>query len=283
MQWIPTFTLFLFLYPLGWLLSHFSYLFIKDISSNNLSIIGTILTFLLFILILPTWSRHRWKTNNVWLELGLEFTNQFRLIKLFINGFICSILLLFIFFIFIYLTGFVKEFNPINFNQISEAIVLIVGIVFAEELIFRGWLMREMILLFGPKKAIIFQCSIFSLAHYRSDIGFLAMIPFLSGLFLFGLVLTLRKALDKGSIYGCIGLHGGLVGLWYLVDSGLIVFSNDTPYYFLGPSKNMQNPIGSIVGIIILLVIIYFQRRLFSKTGRFLASTVRASFREETP
>ena len=111
----------------------------------------------------------------------------------------------------------------------------------------------------------------------------LGLIPFLIGLFLFGLVLTLRRTIDKGSLWGCIGLHGGLVGIWYLFDSGMVVFSIDTPYYLLGPSKYMVNPIGSVIGITILLITIFFQRRLFASTGRFLASTVNASFKEETP
>ena len=143
--------------------------------------------------------------------------------------------------------------------------------------------MEEMILLFGLRKGIIFQSAIFSLVHYRSDIGLLALIPFFMGLFLFGLVLTLRRTIDKGSLWGCIGLHGGLVGIWYLFDSGMVIFSIDTPYYLLGPSKYMVNPIGSVIGITILLITLFFQRRLFASTGRFLASTVNASFKEETP
>ncbi len=78
-------------------------------------------------------------------------------------------------------------------------------------------------------------------------LGFLALIPFFTGLFLFGLVLTLRRILDKGSLWGCIGLHGGLVGIWYLFDSGMVVFSLETPYYFLGPSEHMVIPMEFIV------------------------------------
>ena len=143
--------------------------------------------------------------------------------------------------------------------------------------------MEEMVILFGLRRGIIFQSAIFSLAHYRSDINLLALTPFLIGLFLFGLVLTLRRTIDKGSLWGCIGLHGGLVGIWYLFDSGMVIFSIDTPYYLLGPSQNMMNPIGGVVGITMLLTTIFFQRRLFASTGRFLASTVNASFKDATP
>ena len=283
MQWIPTFTLFLFLYPAGWIISHSFLFFNKDISSNNLSIIGTIITFLLFLVILPSWGRIRWKTNHLWLSIGLDFKNKFRAIKIFFSGFMFSFFLLLIFCFLLFLFGWVDSVDYIKLIDLLNAILLIFGIVLAEEIVFRGWLMEEMVLLFGLRKGIVFQSAIFSIAHYRSDIGLIALIPFLTGLFLFALVLTLRRTIDKGSLWGCIGLHGGLVGIWYLFDSGMIIFSIDTPYYLLGPSKYMVNPIGSVIGISILLIIIFFQRRLFSRTGRFLASTVNASFKEETP
>jgi len=283
MQWLPTFTLFVFLYPAGWLISHFVYIFNREISSNNLSIIGTILTFSFFLILLPSWVRIRWKTDYLWSSLGLDFQNKLRSIKIFISGFIFSFFLLFVFCLYVFLCGWVDAFNSIKIGALLNAILLIVGIVTAEEIIFRGWLMEEMVLLFGLRKGIIFQSAIFSLAHFRSDIGLLALFPFLTGLFLFGLVLTLRRTIDQGSLLGCIGLHGGLVGIWYLIDSGMVIFSIDTPYYLLGPSKYMVNPISSVIGLIILLITIFFQRRLFTRTGRFLASTVNASFKDETP
>ena len=283
MQWIPTFTLFLFLYPAGWIVSRFFYLFDRDISSNNLSIIGTIISFILFLVVLPSWGSIRWKTNNLWLSIGLDFNDKFKALKIFFSGFIFSVFLIFILFMFCFICGWIDRVGYVKFTEFLNAILLIIGIVFAEEIVFRGWLMEEMTLLFGLRRGIILQSTIFSLAHYRSDIGLLALIPFLTGLFLFGLVLTLRRTIDRGSLWGCIGLHGGLVGIWYLFDSGMVSFSIDTPYFLLGPSRNMVNPIGSIIGIVILLITIFFQRRLFARTGRFLASTVNASSKDETP
>ena len=283
MQWIPTLTLFLFLYPAGWFCSQFFYLFNREISSNNLSIIGTIITFILFLIVLPGWARVRWKTNHLWPAIGLDFKNLFESFKQFFNGFIFSVFLIIILFLFFLFCGWIDRIDYIKITQLLNAILLIVGIVFAEEIIFRGWLMEEMVLLFGSRKGLIFQSIIFSLAHYRSDIDILALIPFFTGLFLFGIVLTLRRTLDRGSLWGCIGLHGGLVGVWYLFDTGMVVFSIDTPFFFLGPSRNMVNPIGSVIGITILLITIFFQRRLFARTGLFLASTVNASSKDEMP
>ena len=257
-------------------MSHSVYLFNRNISQINLRIIGTIITFILFLIILPGWGFNRWKTNNLWISIGLDFRNKIRVFKEFFDGFIFSLILLFLLVLFLFLCGWVDEVNYIKFSDILNAILLIVGIVFAEEIIFRGWLMEEMVILFGLRKGTVAQAAIFSLAHYRSDIGLFSLIPFFIGLFLFGLVLTLRRTIDKGSLFGCVGLHGGLVSIWYLFDSGMLNFSPDVPYFLLGPSKNMVNPIGGIFGIAILLITILFQRRLFARTGRFLASTVKA-------
>ena len=283
MQWIPTLTLFMFLYPAGWLCSQFFYLFNNNVSSNNLSIIGTLITFILFLIVLPGWAKVRWKTNHLWPSIGLDFQNKLEAFSQFSSGFIFSVFLLVILFLFFLLCGWIDRVDYIKITQLLNAILLIVGIVFAEEMIFRGWLMEEMVLLFGLRKGLILQSTIFSLAHFRFDIGLLALIPFLMGLFLFGIVLTLRRTQDRGSLWGCIGLHGGLVGIWYLFDSGMVVFSVDTPYFLLGPSENMVNPIGSVIGITILLMTIFFQRRLFARTGLFLASTINASSKDEMP
>ena len=283
MRWIPTLTLFLFLYPAGWIVSRSFYIFDRGISTNNLSIIGTLISFILFLAVLPSWGSIRWKTNNLWLSIGLDVNNKLQALKTFFNGYIFSVSLIFILFMLCFLCGWIDRLDYIKFTELLNAILLIVGIVFAEEIVFRGWLMEEMALLFGVRRGIILQSTIFSLAHFRSDIGLLALIPFLTGLFLFGLVLNLRRTIDRGSLWGCIGLHGGLVGIWYLFDSGMVIFSIDTPYFVLGPSRNMVNPIGSVIGITILLFTLFFQRRLFARTGRFLASTVNASFKDEIP
>ncbi|WP_269614116.1 CPBP family intramembrane glutamic endopeptidase [Prochlorococcus marinus] len=283
MRWIPTFTLFLFLYPAGWIVSRSFYIFDRGISPNNLSIIGTLISFVLFLAVLPSWGSIRWKTNNSWLSIGLSVNNKFTALRIFFTGFIFSVFLIFILCIFYFIFGWIDRLDYIKFSELLNAILLIVGIVFAEEIVFRGWLMEEMAFLFGVRRGIILQSAIFSLAHFRSDIGLLALIPFLTGLFLFGLVLTLRRTIDRGSLWGCVGLHGGLVGIWYLFDSGMVVFSSETPYFLLGPSRNMVNPIGSVFGITVLLGTLFFQRRVFARTGRFLASTVNASFNDEIP
>ena len=124
---------------------------------------------------------------------------------------------------------------------------------------------------------------IFSLAHIRFDTDFLSGALLLSGLFLLGFFLALRRFLDKGSLWGCIGLHGSLVGIWFVIDSGFIEFSSNTPSFLIGLHHSNPNPISGIASILILLIVCYSQQSTFSIMRRFFAGTFSASSNEELP
>ena len=65
-----------FLYFLGWILA--SPLIFLGIEKENISLIGTIITFLIFVISLPKWFEVRWKLNNVWKLVGVKKTNTNR-------------------------------------------------------------------------------------------------------------------------------------------------------------------------------------------------------------
>ena len=73
------------LYCIGWALSQPLLLF--NFEKENLSLIGTIITFLLFIFLLPYWFYIRWNISSVWVLLGISkdkfsFTiNEFERLK----------------------------------------------------------------------------------------------------------------------------------------------------------------------------------------------------------
>ncbi len=121
--------------------------------------------------------------------------------------------------------------------------------------------MEELKNQFGLKKAIIAQASIFSIVHIGFDIPFWQMTSILSGLFLLGILLSLIRLKDKNSLWGCIGLHGGLVGLWFITNNGLLDISKDYPKWIFGPG----NPLGGILGIFIMLVFCFFYLKSYKK------------------
>ena len=50
--------------------------FCSGIEKENISLIGTIITFLIFVISLPKWFEVRWKLNNVWKLVGIKKTNR---------------------------------------------------------------------------------------------------------------------------------------------------------------------------------------------------------------
>ena len=65
---------------------------------------------------------------------------------------------------------------------------------------------------------------------------------------------------DEGSLFGAIGLHGGLVGIWFVLNNGLINISKEAPGWIVGYGSPNTNPLGGLYGISLLLIscIFYF-------------------------
>ena len=272
-----------FLYFLGWLfvqpLSLLSFNFQRD----ELSLIGTLITFFLFIFLLPSWIKCRWKNSQPWLALGIKITKVNNGFSYILKGLLEALFLILIVLIPIWGGGWVENTYEINSGLIINGILLGIGVGVAEEIVFRGWLLEELNLLLGPRLGIFVQAVIFSLAHIRFKLTLNELIPLLIGLFLLGLILALRRIIDRGSLWGSISLHGGLVGGWFVINSGMIRFSSITPSWLIGQGKMNPNPIGGIIAILSMSLIVFVQRKAFSRLGRLVFSTVNDSFNGARP
>ncbi len=254
---------------------------------NRLALLGTCFTFGLFLLLLPSWAKLRWNKNKTWVSLGLNFTNLKSFSKNFLKGFFIAFSLIAFVLIPIFYGQWGDFVDSIGFKYLWNAIWLGLFVGFAEEMIFRGWLLNEINLLLSSVRALFLQAMFFSFSHViafiKSDLGGFELIFLLFGLFLLGLVLGLIRILDHGSISGCIGLHGGLVGLWFFINSDLIDIDQSTPTWLIGPGGLSPNPIGSLTAIFSLLGILFFYRTAFAMAGRPCNGARRASSRGETP
>ena len=246
-----------FLYIFGWILA-FPTLLI-GLEKESLSLLGTIFTFLMFIFLLPKWFQTRWNIKNTWTLLGINTIDKNRkLILPFLKGFTISSFLVSLILITIIYTKWGYWIWEIYPDIFLNGIILMLGVGIAEELIFRGWLLEELKNQFGLKNAIIAQASAFSIVHIGFDLPFLQMISILTGLFLLGILLALIRLKDRSSLWGCIGLHGGLVGLWFLTNNGLLEISEDAPTWLVGPGSLNTNPLGGIFGISLMIVFCFF-------------------------
>ncbi len=257
------------LYLLGWLLAY-PFLLI-GVEKEKISLIGTIFTFLLFVLSMNKWFKVRWGINNTWILLGINKIQKKREIYIFfLKGLLESIILLSLILIPIIRNEWGDWFIRLSPEILLNTLLLIIGIGFAEELIFRGWLLEELKNQYGLKKALIFQALIFSIVHVGFDMPFWEMISILFGLFLLGIILSMIKGKDDNSLWGCAGLHGGLVGIWFLLNNGLIKISEDAPIWLVGPGNINTNPLGGFYGITLLMIILFYyyfkyKKKIFSR------------------
>jgi len=257
-----------FLYICGWILA--TPIFLLGVDKENLSLIGTIFTFFIYVFSLPKWFKLRWGINNTWTLLGInKIEKNINLFIFFLKGFLLSIILICLILIPIIGTKWGYWIGEISPDIFANAIILIIGVGFAEELIFRGWLLEELKNQFGLKRAILGQALIFSIVHIGFDLPFLQMLSILTGLFLLGILLSLIRLKDKNSLWGCIGLHGGLVGLWFITNNGLLEISKNSPKWLVGPGTINTNPLGGIFGISLMAIFCFLNFRVLKEKSNF--------------
>ena len=254
--WLPTVLVIPLLYALGWLAA--VPLTLLSLPTDQLSLTGTVLSFVLFLLVMPRWAALRWSEPRPWRRLGLiarqPTARMNHAISLGIGLLMSSALIGLIVSLLVF-TGDGSWRGNLEIQAMLNCLLLALGVGFAEELIFRAWLWEELTRVLGPRGALLGQAALFSLVHTRFNLGFWPMLGLLTGLFLLGLILALLRLRDQGSLWGCIGLHGGLVGGWFLANQNLLMIDPNAPMWLVGPGGTNANPLGGMVAILSLTAI----------------------------
>lgn len=267
--WLPTVLFIPLLYALGWLAA--VPLTLLGLPSDQLSLTGTVLSFVLFLLVMPRWAALRWSKPRPWAALGIRGAKpqeQPAPAAALLKGLLIAAGLLMVITSVVLIDGSGNWRGEMDATQLTNAVLLCLGVGFAEELIFRSWLWTELQEMIGSRRAALAQASIFSLVHTRFNLGLGAMGGLLIGLFLLGMVLASQRQSDRGSLWGCIGLHGGLVAGWFLLQSGLLELSPNAPSWLVGPGGNAPNPLGGAVGLVSLLILLLIQRTAVARAAR---------------
>ena len=215
-RWIATVVIIPLLYLAGWICA--APLFLLGLTAEQVSLTGTLVSFALFLGLMPIWARDRWDQGRVFLFLGLRrqrFQRELSLIVL-IKGCLLAVALLGLIVIPLTSNGWATWEAQPSLPTLMNALLLSLGVGLAEELIFRGWLQSELLHLLGPTRAVVGQAMVFSLVHTRFNLGFAGMLSLLMGLFLLGLLLSLLRESARGSLWAPVGLHGTLVGGWFV-------------------------------------------------------------------
>lgn len=155
------------------------------------------------------------------------------------------------------------SFHPRSLVAISlEGLAVGIGVGFAEELLFRGWLLAELKTELSPLKAIAWSSLIFAVAHFIKPLPeVLKTSPQFLGLLLLGIVLAMWRYMRRRdsafpSLGLPMGLHGGLVWGYYIVDvADLVTPSGQVPEWVTGIHGN---PLSGLLGVTILGCLAFF-------------------------
>ena len=254
--WLPTVLFIPLLYAVGWLAA--VPLTLLGLPAERVSLTGTVLSIALFLLVMPRWATLRWSEAQPWRRLGLIARKPKARIDHVISlgvGLLMSTALIGLIVSLLVFTGNGSWRWTLDIQAILNSLLLALGVGFAEELIFRAWLWEELTKILGSRGGLLTQAALFSLVHTRFNLGFGPMLGLLTGLFLLGLILALLRLRDQGSLWGCIGLHGGLVGGWFLAHQNLLSIDPNAPIWLVGPGGPNANPLGGLIAILSLTAI----------------------------
>ncbi len=227
---------------------------------NWRSITTLIVLYLLFLWLIQRWGRVAHGESASLVRFGLR--GRQRLFQEQAVGLWLGVSLVFVMFALEAALGWANwTLPPANFGRIAlEGLGVGLGIGFAEELLFRGWMWDELAR-DRPQSALFGTASIFAVLHFLKPWSeILRTWPQFPGLILLGLCLGYGKRLMGDRLGLPMGLHGGLVWGYYLINvGGLIALTKTAPAWVTGVDNN---PLAGLVGLGFLAGLAIALRRL---------------------
>jgi membrane protease YdiL (CAAX protease family) len=189
------------LYGVGWLSARPLAVLFPQWRPDQVNLAGVVVALLLLLFTLPWRLRRTWGVEHPWQQLGIVVPAAAGL-RAFFRGLLKAAALLFGVVAVLLLSGLSQWQGQVTAGQLLNAIALLLGAGFAEELLFRGWLWGELELLGGRQRAIGLQATIFALVHPWYQLPAIEAVGLLVGLALLGLALALQRRADQGVLWG---------------------------------------------------------------------------------
>ena len=231
------------------------YLFVSD--DNFASILAMALLYVEFIFLLRFWSINVYSQTHALPHYGLEFSRK-NLVEL-IQGLAIGFISILVLFTIQWLLGWLF-FVPAEDSVVGlvlEGLLVSLAVGSAEELVFRGWLLDELQRDYLPHKALWASAIVFAVLHFIRPLEAIlnTWTQFL-GLVVLGVTLVWAKRWGGGRLGMPIGLHGGLVWGYYIINvGGLVLYSGRVPEWVTGINGN---PLAGFMGLLFLSAIAWW-------------------------
>ncbi|QLE55236.1 CPBP family intramembrane glutamic endopeptidase [Nostoc sp. TCL26-01] len=249
---------FIFILLLLWLpIAAPIYLLVRD--ANLVSIITMVLLYLEFIFLLRLWGKNVYHQPQIFHHYGLEFTRRNGVELL--CGLGMGLINIFILFGIQGLLGWLVWQQPQVFfwKIILEGFIVSLGVGFAEELLFRGWLLDELQRDYSKSVALGIDATAFAALHFVKPLAaIIHTLPQFPALVLLGLTQVWGKRWRRGRLGLPMGLHGGLVWGYYIINvGGLVQHSGQVPDWVTGVNNN---PLQGVMGVLFMSVLALWMR-----------------------
>ncbi len=227
---------------------------------NSVSILTMVLLYGEFIFLVRFWGKNVYRQPNLLRHYGLKRTRR-NGIELLIGLWVGLTTVLSLFGLQGWLGWLVWQRPAVFLTRlILEGLIVAIALGFAEELLFRGWLLDELQRDYPPRVALWANALVFALLHFIKPLAAIRRTwPQLPGLLLLGLTLVWAKRSSHSRLGLPIGFHAGLVWGYYIINVGqLIHYSGRVPDWVTGVDRN---PLAGIMGLLFLGVIAFWIRR----------------------
>ncbi len=233
------------------------YLLVGD--ANLVSILTMVILYVEFIFLLKFWGKQAYHQPQILRHYGLEITRR-NGVELLCGLAIGIINITILFGIQGFLGWLVWQQPKIFLLQIIlEGLIVSLGVAFAEELVFRGWLLDELQRDYKPSVALRIDAVAFATLHFIKPLeAIIHTLPQFPALVLLGLTQVWGKGWRRGRLGLPIGLHGGLVWGYYIINvGGLIKYSGEVPDWVTGVNNN---PLQGLMGVLFMSVLAFWMR-----------------------
>lgn len=255
--------IFIAILGLLWLpfLIFFHFVLEHDPNTESIFTMGSL--FIIFLFWVNKWGKEVHNTSNIFKIYGFQFNSTIGIELL--KGLGIGGALTFILFIIQVLLGWATFTpNPHILRFILEGALTGIGVACAEELLFRGWLYDELARDYSSVKVLWINALAFASLHFIKPWGeIIRTFPQFPGLILLALALVLGKRLTQLRLGLSIGLHGGLVWAYYIINVGQLIKNNKIVFDWITGVDN--NPLSGFLGLGFLTILVLILSHLSEK------------------